>query len=287
MTIDGCLDGGGMVFEVSELGAGGACYCSMPGCIIAVACLAGDLKLQMKAGEAILLHSGDTCLLPAHAEFCVSGSNGTQAARLVMDAGYLMDRFADILAISPDLFHFIEESRYASSADATSSILVRGVKDASFTCGLATMLRESRERDPLYERVIACEVERLVILLARRSDLQVAHDLEKLTADDIVSYLSDNMATATLANTAETFSYHPNSISRILRRELGLSFSEVMGDLRLTRARELIEGSTIAISDIAATCGYANMTNFYRAFQKRFGTSPGDCRKGARLARAG
>lgn len=48
---------------------------------------------------------------------------------------------------------------------------------------------------------------------------------------------------------------------------------------RLDRARGLLVGSDITVSDLASTVGFRDVSHFSRTFRKRFGTSPGEYRK--------
>ena len=42
----------------------------------------------------------------------------------------------------------------------------------------------------------------------------------------------------------------------------------------LKRARQLVEGTSLTIAEIALRCGYENQTALSRAFKRRFGASP-------------
>jgi transcriptional regulator GlxA family with amidase domain len=44
--------------------------------------------------------------------------------------------------------------------------------------------------------------------------------------------------------------------------------------IRLSAARQLVEGSTASIAEIAVRCGYDDPTALTRAFRQRFGAAP-------------
>lgn len=70
------------------------------------------------------------------------------------------------------------------------------------------------------------------------------------------------------------------------RTKLALGFKEVYGtsvqafwrDTKLNRARELLQDNGTRITDVALSMGYSEISSFTRAFGKKFGISPRDCR---------
>ena len=44
--------------------------------------------------------------------------------------------------------------------------------------------------------------------------------------------------------------------------------------MRLSVARQLVEGTSLTIAEIALRCGYENQLALSRAFKRRFGASP-------------
>lgn len=71
---------------------------------------------------------------------------------------------------------------------------------------------------------------------------------EKLS-EQIIQYVGEHFDTVTLKDIAKCFSYHPNYLSTLMRRETGKSFSEIL-------------------------LGYGNSSNFYKAFREYYGVSP-------------
>ena len=52
--------------------------------------------------------------------------------------------------------------------------------------------------------------------------------------------------------------------------------------LRIERAAELLESTSMMIGEVAAACGFDNCCSFARAFRARFGVSASNYRKGVR-----
>lgn len=92
--------------------------------------------------------------------------------------------------------------------------------------------------------------------------------------DKIAAYIESNVDSSTLQNTAKHFGYHPDYISRLLPQKIGQTFSEVLLEKRMKRAKLLISHSELPIDKIATMLGYSNSSNFYKAFREYYGTSP-------------
>ena len=106
-----------------------------------------------------------------------------------------------------------------------------------------------------------------------------------LDVSSVLAYMKDNLATASLAGVAEHFCCHPNSIANLLKRHCGTTFSEAMKTLRMELACSLLESGGASVQEVAAACGYKNMTHFYDVFRAWCGMTPGQFReRGARKA---
>lgn len=57
-------------------------------------------------------------------------------------------------------------------------------------------------------------------------------------------------------------------------RDAGLTFTQVLDEVRLETAARLLRGSEIRVIDLAIDLGYSDHANFTRAFRRWAGTSP-------------
>jgi len=58
------------------------------------------------------------------------------------------------------------------------------------------------------------------------------------------------------------------------KRVVGTTFTEYVIDVRIDRAKELLQQHHLGCEEIAYTVGFQNYTYFYRCFKKRTGISP-------------
>ena len=101
---------------------------------------------------------------------------------------------------------------------------------------------------------------------------------------EILSYIEEHSASATLQSTAEYFHYNASYLSRILSQETGKTFREWQKQYRLSKAVALLENTDYCIDIIAQFTGYTNTTYFYRAFQSMYEMTPAQYRRAYREA---
>lgn len=92
--------------------------------------------------------------------------------------------------------------------------------------------------------------------------------------DQIMEYIELNSDSVTLNDVASNFAYHPVYISRLLSKKTGKTFSTLVAESRMRRAKLLLNHTDFSIEKIAAMLGYSNSSNFYKSFKQYYGTSP-------------
>ena len=93
-------------------------------------------------------------------------------------------------------------------------------------------------------------------------------------AGQIRAFMRANCADVTLAQVAEHFCLHPNTVSSILKRATGATFSRVLLEMRMACAQELLRDADVSVEKVACACGYENPASFYRAYRRAYGHAP-------------
>lgn len=107
---------------------------------------------------------------------------------------------------------------------------------------------------------------------------------QKRNIVDILSYihehyLDDNFSVKYLAAYFET---SISNISHFFKKNVGISISQYIEQIKLDRAKELLENSDCKISEIASMLRYNNSTVFIEMFKKYEGVTPGGYRENFR-----
>lgn len=66
----------------------------------------------------------------------------------------------------------------------------------------------------------------------------------------------------------------PNYLSSLMKKQLGMTFSEYVLNVRMEQARKLLSDSDLRINEIAVRVGYDNLFYFSKLFKRVYGVSP-------------
>lgn len=106
------------------------------------------------------------------------------------------------------------------------------------------------------------------------------HKKEKLK-DEITEFVKNNFANPnmSLAMVADQFLMNYTYMSHFFKDFIGTNFIDYISTLRISKAKELLRTTNMAIGDIATAVGYANATVLIKIFKKIAGITPGAYRK--------
>lgn len=88
--------------------------------------------------------------------------------------------------------------------------------------------------------------------------------------------------TITLADVAAAVGLSPKHFARAFRRSTGQSPHRFIVQRRLERAKTMMLGTELALTEIALACGFGSQQHFTRVFREAVGMPPGQWRDGAR-----
>jgi AraC-like DNA-binding protein len=91
---------------------------------------------------------------------------------------------------------------------------------------------------------------------------------------DVLRYIEDNYTEASLSEYAERAHLPLYQLSRMVSRQTGKPFKEILLDRRMAQAEFLLRATNTPVEEIIPTVGYENTSYFYRAFKRRRGMTP-------------
>lgn len=78
---------------------------------------------------------------------------------------------------------------------------------------------------------------------------------------------------------AAAMDVNPDTLSKACLRETGMSAKDLLLNLRIRHAKELLRTTSYKVEYIALACGYSNDKHFYKSFRQHTGTTPASWRK--------
>jgi transcriptional regulator GlxA family with amidase domain len=135
-------------------------------------------------------------------------------------------------------------------------------------------------------REIAVEIARWLVLFLQRPGGQAqfsshlaAQLAEREPLRELQAWIADNLdADLRVDALAERTAMSPRNFARFFRRETGITPAAYVEELRVERARQLLEESADPVELVSARCGFGTPETMRRAFARRIGVSPADYR---------
>ncbi|MCR5670354.1 MAG: AraC family transcriptional regulator [Butyrivibrio sp.] len=94
----------------------------------------------------------------------------------------------------------------------------------------------------------------------------------------VLTYIDTKYKEASLKDFASSEKVDVYTVSRIIKKETGHTFKELLQKRRLERACSLLSRSDVPVADISEAVGYDNTSFFHRLFRRIYGCSPRDYR---------
>lgn len=175
---------------------------------------------------------------------------------------------------------FLRAAEYLNIPDAAFTLaplpLAVTLAPGDFACleGLLARLPERRDYDPEDSLFRAA-------LCAALSMVSGTGDAGLRLPDWLVALLRkmhrpENFVPG-LPRLLELSNYSREHVNRAFRRYLNITPTAYINSLRLDHAFVLLGETQLSVSEIAARCGFGNMSHFYALFGARFGCTPKEC----------
>lgn len=228
-----------------------------------------DNRITIREGE---LYAGQP--FAGHA-ICVHNDKETTIIGVLIQKETFFRSFLPMLSANSKFFHFLLDPATNSFSD---EFLHFDIEDS---CNIRTLLEmmvieyASKQEDT--QAILKPLVLSFLVQIARQYALVYHYEnANQSPSEKIIQYMGEHSDSVTLKEIANHFSYHPNYVSTLLRKEIGKSFSEILLEQRMERAVILLSGTNLPINEIALMLGYSNSSNFYKAFREYYKCSPRD-----------
>ncbi|MEM7096668.1 MAG: helix-turn-helix domain-containing protein [Pseudomonadota bacterium] len=168
------------------------------------------------------------------------------------------------VTLDPDAI-FVKDEHIYTSAGATSGMdLAIALIEEDFGTAFARRVAQGLVmflRKPAYQSQFSVHVV---------GETEGADDLKP-----IISYISENLESDLRIETlASKFHMSQRTFVRLFSHQTGTSPGRYIEQLRIERARQLLEDTNRSVSKIAESCGYNSVDGLRLAFERKLGTSP-------------
>lgn len=104
--------------------------------------------------------------------------------------------------------------------------------------------------------------------------------MQKKRIDVIIAYMeTDLRSSVTPDKVASLVNLSPSRLRHLFREETGMSLRQYQKQLRMKKARKLLEDSFLSVKEIMVETGINDRNVFARNFRETFGSSPREHRR--------
>lgn len=131
-------------------------------------------------------------------------------------------------------------------------------------------------------------IERVMRMRFPNEDFSAAESAEAaLTAPEVVALIRDTIDTRyaeqlKVRDFADRYYFSQEYLTRLFRQQYGKSIIEYLTDVRMERARALLQGTDLSVTEISARVGYTDKGYFSRVFRDMFDQTPKEYRMSSR-----
>lgn len=229
-----------------------------------------------RSGE-LELTDGDIILCPPLFDHCFKAHN---------DNSIILDFFIRVTTFDTVFFQLLNKSNYLSIIFSNAIYNTKGNyilwhcnKDTELTSLVLESYKEWSEKPKYSEQMIEANVLKFFIILMRKHENEAIFSVPQINSTDSVfntflNYMHLHCQTVNLTTLADQFGYSERQVIRILKKQSGKGFSELLQDIRMNRAIQLLKNPSVSTAQIAHTLGYGNVAYFQRVFFKTFTFTP-------------
>ena len=110
------------------------------------------------------------------------------------------------------------------------------------------------------------------LAVEKQDDSRIIHKIKNLIEKDYAKDISLN-------DVAENVNLTPAYVSYIFKKETGQTLVKYITDVKMMKAKVMLEEGTLKIVQIAKACGYENQSYFNKLFKNYYGITPKQLRE--------
>lgn len=242
--------------------------------------LKGSCKHIINDSDTVI-NSGTMCLIPPYVYHGLWASDDSIVINININKKFFTDIWSTFSFQNNILSNFFNTSMF--SKIAPDFLIFNTNNDKDIKDLILDMYIEHNCECNYKKQVIESMAIILFSRLLRHYEYSIVQNSpQKNTIDNcalFIEYIEQHIANIELEEMAKHFNYSSQYLSKKIRRNTGLTFTEIVKQIRFDKAKKMLRNSVSPISEIAFSLGYQNPENFTRTFKQISGQTPAEYRK--------
>lgn len=126
------------------------------------------------------------------------------------------------------------------------------------------------------------QTDKILVLPTRRKDQKAYRITAQVDHPDVkkaYQFINNHLSTCAVDDLVKHMGMSSRTLNRFCLRHLAMSPFQWIKEIRLQKARKLLDKTTSTVDEVALEVGYEDTTSFIRSFKKSFGISPSKYRE--------
>lgn len=244
--------------------------------------LKSDNSLLIDSDKSILLQDGDIILCPPNLQHTFQAQNKNSI---------IVDLILRITTFDTVFFQLLNNNNYLATlfsnviyGDSNGYIVWHCKNDPALKQLLLKVWDEWERKAKYYDKMIELLIMEFIITLMRSYENKAIFSASYINNSDenfraLLNYMQVHYQTVTLSKLTMAFNYSERQIIRILKKNTEKGFSELLLDIRMNKAIQLLKNNEIPVNNIASMLGYSTTYYFNKVFLETFTFTPESFRK--------
>ena len=122
--------------------------------------------------------------------------------------------------------------------------------------------------------IIKASIQALVVAVNKLPEIAESQSCKDERLLEITNYIYANYKDVTLDDLSEKFFLSKPYLSKYIKEKSGLTFGDILKQVRMKKARAMLKSSSATVESIAECVGYQNVEHFNRIFKKMYNITP-------------
>ena len=122
--------------------------------------------------------------------------------------------------------------------------------------------------------IIKASIQALVVAVNKLPEIAESQSCKDERLLEITNYIYANYKDVTLDDLSEKFFLSKPYLSKYIKEKSGLTFGDILKQVRMKKARAMLKSSSATVESIAESVGYQNVEHFNRIFKKMYNLTP-------------
>lgn len=231
--------------------------------------------------EKVTMRKGSLCIITPGIEHSIGVFDDSIVINILVRTSTLKRALSDLVAGDHALFEFFNYTLYEEHAQNFMVFDTSGSESISDL--IQAIMIELCEEKAYCQKTVFLMLGLLLTYLQRDCSDKIRFSENASSGigyiPQVLSYIHYNYQEASVESIAEHFHLSRPYLSRLFKEYTGKTIVQVLQQIRLERACELLTETQLPVQNIAENVGYTDVTFFIRMFKKANGATPLQYRK--------